>query len=284
MDFRKIEYFLKVADTMNISRAAEELHISHQGLSKQIRLLEQELDVPLLERTFSGIALTETGKKLNEWFRPIANEANYRYKKLQDFVYQKKTTINLGYFNALSYRQCVKPVTQLLAGLQQNLKIDVLATDIGQVRKFLYEDMIDLAVTVMISEDDWQDVTYHVLYEFPLQIIVSEKHPWYQRDSLTPSDLEESVLLYYADGSPSFLKNIKVKERIPEYNFDSYMGRLDGGHEFGVIADIYSKREGNFRLLDLPEQYRSCAGVVATYRKEHPLRNLFQYLEDLREE
>ena len=89
MDFRKIEYFLKVTETMNISRAAEEMHISHQGLSKQIRLLEQELGIALLERTPNGISLTEAGKKMSEWFRPIVSEANYRYKKLQEFVEQK---------------------------------------------------------------------------------------------------------------------------------------------------------------------------------------------------
>lgn len=279
MDFRKIEYFLKIADTMNISRAAEELHISHQGLSKQIRMLEQELGVSLLERSSKGIALTETGKKMNEWFRPIVSEANYRYKKLQEFVYMKKTTISLGYFNALSYRKCVKPVTQLLEGLQQNLKIDVLASDIGQVRRFLYDDRIDLAITVMIEEEEWQDVAYHLLYEFPLRIIVSERHPWYQKKTVTKSDLEEGVLLYYAEGSSAFLQDIAVKERVTAHNFDSYISRLDEGREFGVVADIYSQREGDFRLIDLPVEYQKRASVIAAYRKEHPLRKVFERLE-----
>lgn len=275
MDFRKIESFLKVADTMNISRAAEELHISHQGLSKQIRILEQELGANLLERGPSGIRLTEAGKKMNEWFRPIVSEANYHYNKLEEFVRVKKTTVNVGYFNALSYRQCVKPAIQFLEETQPSLKIDILATDIGMVRKFLNDDVIDIGITIMISEDDWLDVSYVRLFDFPMKIIVSERHPWYQLERISEQDMRGGSLLYYADGSIAFLENLEVKEHIPVHNFDTYIGRLIDGQEFGIVADIYSKREGEFRLFDLPASSQFSGTVIAAYKKEHPLRNAF---------
>ncbi len=280
MDFRKIEYFLKAADTMNISRAAEELHISHQGLSKQIRLLEEELGIALLERYPGGFRLTETGKKMSEWFRPLVNEVNYRYKKLQEFIEQKKSTIQLGYFNALSYQKCIRPVTQFLNGSGQNITTTILASDIGQVRKLLYSDSIDLAVTVMISPEEWADVSYQVLLEVPLQIIVSEKHPWYRKEKVTVEDLKNGTLLYYADGSEHFPDGRLVVEKIPAPNFDSYIGLLDEGREYGLIADIYSRREGNFKLMDLPEEVRQNAWIIAAYRREHPLRALFEKLQD----
>lgn len=280
MDFRKIEYFLKVAETMNISRAAEQLHISHQGLSKQIRLLEEELGVALLERNVSGITLTETGKKLNEWFRPIANEASYRYQQLQDFIQLKKTTFKIGYFNALSYRKCVKPVTALLGEHDEKIRVDVLATDIGRVRQLLYDDMIDLAITVMMDPEDWNDVSHFELCSFPLQIIVSERHPWYELDHVTKEQFENGTMLYYAEGSKTYFQKLKVKKDVAAYNFDSYIGRLEEGEEFGVIGDIYSRREGCFRLLELPEEYRWSASVIAAYRKEHPLQKLLKEIGD----
>ena len=51
MDIRKIAYFLKVAETLNFNAAAQELHISHQALSKQIKQLEEEVGEKLLERS-----------------------------------------------------------------------------------------------------------------------------------------------------------------------------------------------------------------------------------------
>ena len=68
MDFRKIEYFLTVAKYLNFSRASEEIHISHQALSKQIRLLEDELGTVLFERSTTKVALTEVGKRLYDSF------------------------------------------------------------------------------------------------------------------------------------------------------------------------------------------------------------------------
>lgn len=276
MDFRKFEYFLMVAETMNISRAAEQLHISHQGLSKQIHLLENELGTPLLERNVKGIALTETGKKINEWFRPVFHEANYRYQKLQEFIELKRTTVKIGYFNSLSYQKCVKPVMRQIEEQNQSIRMDVLATDIGQVRRLLYEDVIDLAITVMIDPADWQDVSWFEVYRSPLQIIVSEKHPWYRYARVTAEDMEQGCLIYYADGSPAFFESLKVKGRLATYNFDSYIGRLEEGQEFGLISDLYSRREGKFRLLELPEEYRKEISVIGAYRLEHPLRDLLR--------
>ena len=48
MDIRRVEYFIKVAETLNFSEAAKQLHISHQALSKQVQILEQEVGVSLL--------------------------------------------------------------------------------------------------------------------------------------------------------------------------------------------------------------------------------------------
>ena len=69
MDIRRIEYFLAVADTLSFTKAAAQLHISHQALSRQIQLLESELGGKLLERSTTHVALTEAGEKLSETFR-----------------------------------------------------------------------------------------------------------------------------------------------------------------------------------------------------------------------
>lgn len=61
MNFRKIEYFLSVAEYLNFSKAAEAIHISHQALSRQIRVLEEDLGAALFERSTSKVILTEAG-------------------------------------------------------------------------------------------------------------------------------------------------------------------------------------------------------------------------------
>ena len=64
MDFRRIRYFLGVADEGSVTRAAEVLGIAQPALSRQIRLLEEALAVRLFVRTPRGMQLTEDGEQL----------------------------------------------------------------------------------------------------------------------------------------------------------------------------------------------------------------------------
>ncbi|WP_282801547.1 LysR family transcriptional regulator [Secundilactobacillus kimchicus] len=61
MELRLLRYFYTIAEELNISRAAEILHITQPTLSRQLRELEIELDTQLVDRTGRTLALTEAG-------------------------------------------------------------------------------------------------------------------------------------------------------------------------------------------------------------------------------
>lgn len=280
MDFRKIEYFIKVAETLNFSRAAEEIHISHQALSKQIRSLEEELGAALFERTTTKVILTEAGRKMYQAFLPLVESAYKEYENIERFIELRKSHLSIGYFNALSYPLMIDPVIRFLKKKKPELEIDVSAGDVGAVREKLMEDRFDLLITTAWDLEKWVDVHYFVLQEFLLQIIVSSNHPWFnKKKQVTAKDLEKESLLLHQTGDLDFMKQMKVAKRIPIQNYDTYINRLYTGEEIGVIADIYSPREGEFRLLDLPEEYRANIYLLAAYKKEHPLKDLFKQLK-----
>ena len=64
MELRQLEYFRAIVDAGTISGAARVLHMTQQPLSYQIKMLEEELQVPLLIRGTKKITLTEAGKTL----------------------------------------------------------------------------------------------------------------------------------------------------------------------------------------------------------------------------
>lgn len=280
MDFRKIEYFLKVAESLNFSRAADEIHISHQALSKQIQSLEKELGAALFERTTATVILTETGNKLYKAFLPIVKSAYEEYHNIEKHIELRKSHLTIGYFSALSYTLMINPIVQFLKRKKPDLSIDVLAGDIGEVRQKLIKDKIDLLITIVWNLEKWDSVKYHVLDIYPLKIMISSNHIWYnKKEPVTVKELEKASLLHYQSGHPDFMKHMKVAKRVPIQSYDNYINRLYIGEEIGVIADIYSQREGEFRLLDLPEEYRADMYYIAAYKTEHPLKDILRYLE-----
>jgi DNA-binding transcriptional LysR family regulator len=64
MEFNRLRSFAAVAEAGHLTRAAEKLHISQPALSAQIKALEDELDLPLFERTPAGMILTAAGRRL----------------------------------------------------------------------------------------------------------------------------------------------------------------------------------------------------------------------------
>lgn len=64
MDLKHLRAFLTVAETGNVTRAADILHLVQPAVSRQIRLLEEDIGAPLFERERHGMVLTEAGKAL----------------------------------------------------------------------------------------------------------------------------------------------------------------------------------------------------------------------------
>jgi LysR family nitrogen assimilation transcriptional regulator len=64
MDTHRLKYFLRIAEEGSITRAAKVLGIAQPALSRQIRLLEEDLGITLFARTRRGVHLTEEGERL----------------------------------------------------------------------------------------------------------------------------------------------------------------------------------------------------------------------------
>ena len=96
MDIRSIRYFLEVAQELNITRAAENLHMAQPPLSRQIQLLEQELGVKLFEREKRHLQLTEEGLILKTRGEQILTLMEKTESELREFRHGVSGTLYSG--------------------------------------------------------------------------------------------------------------------------------------------------------------------------------------------
>ncbi|MBM3559207.1 MAG: LysR family transcriptional regulator, partial [Alphaproteobacteria bacterium] len=103
MDVRSLRSFLRVAETGNLSRAAEALHIVQPALSRQIALLEAELGTQLLVRHRRGVTLTEAGIALREHAQGILAGVDAARQAVSALGGEPTGTVALGLPTSMLY-------------------------------------------------------------------------------------------------------------------------------------------------------------------------------------
>ncbi|MCP3020627.1 LysR substrate-binding domain-containing protein [Cupriavidus basilensis] len=97
IELHKLRYFIAVAETLNIGRAATQLHISQSPLSRQIIALEEQLGTSLFSREHRQLQLTEAGRQLLKEAKELIAHALQLETRIRDEAEGKIGTLTLGF-------------------------------------------------------------------------------------------------------------------------------------------------------------------------------------------
>ncbi|MCL7753955.1 LysR substrate-binding domain-containing protein [Polaribacter sp. Z022] len=97
IELRHIRYFLAVAEELHFRKAAEKLFISQPGLSRQIKMFEEELGVVLFERHNRKVVLTKVGEYLKNEFRIQLKTLSHTLENAKLLHNGKKGELKIGY-------------------------------------------------------------------------------------------------------------------------------------------------------------------------------------------
>ncbi len=96
MDIRQLKYFMAIVEEGQISRAAKRLHMAQPPLSLQLKILEENLGVQLIERNTKSLRLTEAGHALYQRAEQIIGLVDSTTKEIREFDQGLRGTLGIG--------------------------------------------------------------------------------------------------------------------------------------------------------------------------------------------
>src|SRR5512138_1479474 len=158
VDLRLIEYFVAVAEELHFGRAAERLHIAQPSLSRQIRRLENQLGVALLDRNSRRVELTQAGQALLVEGRKILQQAQYTIRVTRA---AGSTQLAIGFYGSAA-NKLLPEVLDVFSDRCPSVAVSVRELLFGSIDDVL-AGKVDLAFTRLLpgqTELDVEILTY----------------------------------------------------------------------------------------------------------------------------
>lgn len=197
MNLRDLKYLVALADHKHFGRAAAACFVSQPTLSTQIRKLEDELGVPLVERAPRKVMLTPAGREAAGRARSIVAEVEQMKEAARRSQDPEAGTVRLGIFPTLGPYLLPHMVPRIRQRFPQ-LELLLVEEKSDQLLRQLREGKLDATLLALPLHDDQLHTEF--LFEEPFVLAVPEGHALANRSGLTLDELSEQRLLLLEDG------------------------------------------------------------------------------------
>lgn len=267
MEIRTLRYFLAVAREENMTRAAEQLHVTQPTLSKQLKGLEDELGKKLFTRHSFSIRLTEEGVLLRNRAEDLVSMAD---RITREFVTLDDITggdIYLGLAESRQIEYLAREIRQF-RGRYPDLHYHITSGDTEQVTEKLDKGLLDFAVLV-----GKPDAARYESLVFPAAdrwgLVFSAEDPLAQKETVSVDDLV---------GLPLFCSEQSWENDLPTWCGGRIRElRLEGTFRLAYNASLFA-REGLGYLLTFDRLVDTSPGSGLVFRPLTPTMQTKLYL------
>jgi DNA-binding transcriptional LysR family regulator len=243
-ELRRLRYFLTVADERNFTRAAQRLHIAQPALSRQVRLLEQELGVELLHRTTHDVELTDAGRFLVERGPALLGSADDLWRAAREFGAGDRGTLCVAYGTSAGY----ETAPQLLGRVRAQLPGVTIATRVaalGEIVRGIAEGTFDAGIARCPTPAD--GIAAHVVRLETQGVLLRADHSLAGAEAIALADLgEETLLLHARDANPGHYDAVlglcaaagfTPRLALRELSFDLAQTPVAAGHAIAIVGE-----------------------------------------------
>lgn len=197
MNLRDLKYLVALADLRHFGKAADACFVSQPTLSTQVRKLEEELGVVLVERAPRKVMLTAAGQDVVQRARRIVADVDEMKEAARRSRDPESGTLRLGVFPTLGPYLLPHVVPQLRERFPQ---LELLLTEEKSdvLLQRLREGRLDAALLALPLHDDQLHTEF--LFEEPFLLAAPAGHPLAKQKRLAMDALGEETLLLLEDG------------------------------------------------------------------------------------
>ena len=200
MELRQLRYLVALADERHFTRAAEREHIAQPALSQQIRRLEAELGLTLVERTTRRVSMTQAGDLLVGRARRVLAELDAAQAELASLAGVQTGRLAVGALHTMG------PVdlSLLLASFHRThpgIDLEVREQSSEELAEMLRVDEIDLAFLSVTEHIQSRGLTLQRLVSEELVVVLPPAHPLAGRQSIRFGELADEAFISFRRGS-----------------------------------------------------------------------------------
>src|SRR5450432_2504160 len=283
MELRHLRYFVAVAEMENVSRAAmQRLHVSQPSLSRQIRDLEDEIGVQLLERTAKSVRLTDAGRAFLTEARAILKHTDDAVGKVRAIAGKGETELHIGDWPLATGQ--VMPT--LLRAYQKAMpKVKVKAHDWAVEKNIagVRDGRLQLAIILPpLKANALEELRFEPLFTGRVCLAVSCDHPLAHRRSVSLADAAREPFIgltredypRYNEYLSAIFARVNEKPRLVEEQ-DGWSGvfsSVSAGAGVALTSDAFSYAfDDRIKLVRLtPEPKRVTVGIITRKGKLGP--------------
>ena len=197
MTLTELRYVVTLARERHFGRAAERCHVSQPTLSVAVKKLEDELGVPLFERSKSSIRVTETGQRIVEQAQRVLDQVGVIRDMAQDGKNQLNSPLKVGAIYTIG--PYLFP--HLLPGLRRaapEMPLYIEENYTANLRQKLRQSELDAIIIALPFEE--AEVLTLPLYDEPFVVLLPAGHPLAKKEHITGAELAREQLLLLGPG------------------------------------------------------------------------------------
>lgn len=223
---RELRVFVAVAERLSFTRAAEELGLTQQTVSKTIRDLETELDVELLERTSHAVRLTAAGQALLGPGRDTLAQAEAAFTAARAVGTGRSGTVQVGVTPAVGPETRMEVARSLRSAGELSIALRDLRP--GELRAALRDRVVDIALASVTGTVD-ASLGRTALRPARMRIHVRAEHPLARAGTVALGNFDGERLLTASPAGTPYTDALLERFAAESADVTPVVGRVTGG-------------------------------------------------------